>query len=366
LQELAAEDIAGYQNFLRMYPDVFNELVNKVSPLISRQNTNMRAAIPADLRLALTLRFLATGDSYMSHQYSFRVAANTIGKIVPETCRALYQVLKADFLQCPRTQDAWQEVINGFWERWQMPNTVGALDGKHIVLRKPLNSGSTYFNYKSSFSIVLMALVDYDYKFLFLDIGKQGRVSDGGVFSSTALYRGIESGSLHLPPPAPLPGDSEPVPNFIVADEAFPLRQYLMKPYPSRNLTNAQRIFNYRLSRARRIAENAFGILASRFRVFLKPLLLSPERAQFLVLACCALHNMLRVRYPSAMSRFMDTEDPVTHDVTSGIWRSQETMQSLHVMKGNNSTKAAKAQRDYICHYLNSAVGSVEWQDRMI
>jgi hypothetical protein len=211
-----------------------------------------------------------------------------------------------------------------------------------------------------------MAMVDYDYKFLFIDIGKQGRISDGGVFSSTSLYRALESGSLRLPPPSPLPGDSEPIPHFIVADEAFPLRKYLMKPFPSRNLTHTQCVFNYRLSRARRIAENAFGILASRFRIFLKPMLLSPERAELVVLASCALHNLLRVRYPHAMSRFMDFEDPVTHELTLGQWRSDETMQQLNVMKGNNATKAAKAQREYICKYLNSPVGRVEWQDRMV
>jgi hypothetical protein len=103
------------------------------------------------------------------------------------------------------------------------------------------------------------------YRFLYVDVGCQGRISDGGVFHHTTLHEAIEDGQAHLPPDAPYPNDNVDCPFAIVADEAFPLRSYIMKPYPMRNLTMPQRIYNYRLSRARRIVENAFGILANRF-----------------------------------------------------------------------------------------------------
>lgn len=81
---------------------------------------------------------------------------------------------------------------------------------------------------------------------------------------------------------------------MIVADDAFPLKEYIQKPYSQIGLTKEKRIFNYRLSRARRIVENAFGILANHFQVFMTPMRLSPEKAEIVVLACCSLHNMLR------------------------------------------------------------------------
>lgn len=302
----------------------------------------------------------------MSQAYSFRVAPNTIGKIVPETCEAIYQALKGDYFKCPHDPDAWKEVANGFWTRWQFPNTIGAMDGKHIVMQQPKNTGSKFFNYKGTFSIVLLALVDSEYRFLYIDIGKQGRISDGGVFASSSLCHALQRNTLGLPGPATFPGDTQEIPYFVVADEAFPLRKYIMKPYPNRNLSKTQRIFNYRLSRSRRIVENAFGILASRFRIFLKPINLAPEKVELLVLCACTLHNMLRELHPLSVIHVADHEDPTTHAVIPGSWRSEITLQKLPIMRGNNSTKAAKAQRDYICDYVNSEAGSVYWQDKQI
>jgi hypothetical protein len=88
--------------------------------------------------------------------------------------------------------------------------------------------------------------------------------SDGGVFGQTTLCNALEDGSIGLPPPQALPGDNNPLPFFIVGDDAFPMRSWLQKPYPQRLMTREERIFNYRLSRARRVVENAFGILSHR------------------------------------------------------------------------------------------------------
>ena len=84
----------------------------------------------------------------------------------------------------------------------------------------------------------------------------------------------------------------------ILGDDAFPLRPDLMKPYPHRNLDLGQCIFKYRFSRARRVVENAFGILASRFRVFLTTIILEPEKVTTITLCACALHNMLIQHHP--------------------------------------------------------------------
>ena len=108
----------------------------------------------------------------------------------------------------------------------------------------------------------------FHFSFLYVDVGCQGRISDGGVFRHTTLFRAVDNGYAGLPPDSPYPYTDVDMPFAFVGDEAFPLRAYLMKPFPQRNLSHEQRVYNYRASRARRTVENAFGILANRLLMF--------------------------------------------------------------------------------------------------
>jgi len=85
------------------------------------------------------------------------------------------------------------------------------------AIRKPTNSGSFYYNYKGFFSIVLLAVVDADYNFLYCDIGANGAGSDAGIFNDTELKEYLEPNQVGLPPPEPLPGDDKPMPYFLVS-----------------------------------------------------------------------------------------------------------------------------------------------------
>jgi len=127
------------------------------------------------------------------------------------------------------------------------------------------HSGSTYYNYKSYHSLNLLAVCDAEYCFTFLDIGAEGRQSDGGMFRNSNLYKALEENLIRIPPPDVIGNNGPVLPYVIVADEAFPLKTYIMRPFPrSQQLNETRKIFNYRLSRARRVIENTFGILAAR------------------------------------------------------------------------------------------------------
>ena len=267
MKELASENPDLYRNFTRITEEIFREIVERVTPRIRRNVTYWRRPISPGLRVAITLRYLATGESYRSLSYQFRVAPNTISLIVPDTCRAIVAAFGDEVMQVPTTPEEWRKVARGFETRWNFPHTLGAIDGKHIRIRNPAHGGTYYFNYKKFYSVVLMAVVDAEYKFLYVDVGAIGSESDGGVFAKSQLGMMLDRHQMNLPPPEQLPNtpaDSPPVEYFFVGDDAFALRQYLLKPYPSRALTHDERIYNYRLSRARRTVENAFGILASR------------------------------------------------------------------------------------------------------
>lgn len=88
--------------------------------------------------------------------------------------------------QMPRTTAEWLNIERGFNRKY--PHCVGCIDGKHVVIQCPINSGTEYYNYKGTFSFVLLALVDSKYRFIFADIGAQGRISDGGVFQNSVLW----------------------------------------------------------------------------------------------------------------------------------------------------------------------------------
>lgn len=141
-----------------------------------------------------------------------------------------------------------------------------------------------------------MALVDAKLQFIAIDTGSYGRNSDGGIFSRCPLGKRFAQGNFNFPPADHFPGFEHigEVHYVAVGDEAFPLLQHIMRPFPGRENTLDKQVFNYRLSRARRIVENAFGILASRWRVFHTKIAVSPKNANAIVKAACVLHNLLQ------------------------------------------------------------------------
>lgn len=136
-----------------------------------------------------------------------------------------------------------------------------------------------------------MALGDANYKFLYYNIGAPGSNSDGGIFNSTVLCGKLMNVTLNLPRNSSLPGRTKKVPYSIVADNAFALREHLLNPYSRRKLSTAETVYNYRLSRARRIIENIFGIASARFRVLKRAMEHKPENVAKIVSAVCILHN---------------------------------------------------------------------------
>lgn len=122
----------------------------------------------------------------VSLSYSYRIGKSTTSIVIAETCQAIWDVLQSDFL-APPTKEGWKKIASDFSHLWNFPNCVGAIDGKHVVVQNFSNSGSSFYNYKGSFSMVLMACCDAHYRFTLLSIGSAGRESVGGIFQSTAF-----------------------------------------------------------------------------------------------------------------------------------------------------------------------------------
>lgn len=264
----------------------------------------------------------------------------------------------------PQTPVEWKEVADEFYKEWDLPNVVGALDGKHIQIQCPKYGGSDFRNYKGFHSTNLMAICDAKYRFLWCDIGSYGRDNDAAVFGRSEIFDKFDNDQLGLPQPSNIHGHN--LPYCIVGDEIFPLKYWLMKPYPGKNLSEEQTIYNYRLSRARRTIENAFGILAAKWRILRVPINANLDLVDLVVQSCVALHNYLlltdNARY--LPNGFVDCYSS-TGDIVEGGWRTDCQINQLTplVSQGsNNSLNYAKTVRDNLCSFVNSAEGSVPWQ----
>ena len=175
-------------------------------------------------------------------------------------------------------------------------------------------------------------MVSSDYKFIWADVSGKGSASDAQIYNHSDLKKGLENDDIMgWPRPDPLPNDTQDVPCFIVGDDAFALRTYLMKPYSARKLTREERIYNYRLSRARRVIENTFGVLVNRFQVLLTTMQHHAETVGLIVKACVLLHNIMRSRYPVLQNRLLDGQLQ-NEQMEPGEWRRGEHSQSFPLL----------------------------------
>lgn len=277
----------------------------------------------------------------------------TVRIIVKETVDIIWRKLHEQEMPVP-CEELWKQTADGFADRWQFPLCIGAIDGKHCQLKAPFHSGSQYYNYKGHHSIVLMAVADAKSKFITIDVGSYGSASDGGIFQDSTLYTLLQTNRLNIPMPTKIPNTEIELPFVFVGDEAFPLMKNLMRPFPRRDLTDEKRIFNYRLSRARKQIECAFGVLASMWRILRKPMEVQEEFATNIVKAACILHNFILNREPERMKE-VDTlsDDTPSRDITTARPMGRPAGDGIAV-------------RNSFMEYFMTPSGSLQWQNNVL
>lgn len=217
----------------------------------------------------------------------------------------------------PSTTEDFKRIEKVMWEKWNMPNCVSSIDGKHVRIKAPQHSGSLFFNSM---------------------IGKK-----------------IARNDFNIPESKVLPGTNINLPHFLIGDEAFPLdKNMMMKPYSRRSkLDHQKEVFNYRLCRARRVAENAFGLLSQVFRVFYTPIAIAPDTCTDLILVACCFHNLLRDGYLEINNRPYYIRDE-NQNPTDNMIDLAATTSTVH--DGINVRNQLKL-------FFNSQIGQVSWQN---
>ena len=214
--------------------------------------------------------------------------AHLFCEVVQETCRAIVHVLLKTYIRFP-TGEELKRVVNGFQDKWGFPQCVGAIDGSHVPIAAPELNHSYYYNRKGW---LIQAIVDHNYMFRDICVGWAGSVHDARVFANSLIYKRItEDGLLTDVDCRTLAGKEVPV--CIIGDSAYPINTWLMKPFAETSaLSPQQKHYNYRLSPARIVVENAFGCLKARWRRLLKRNDMHTEHIPTVVSACCVLHNV--------------------------------------------------------------------------
>ena len=253
---------------LRMSKETFETVCDLLRPHIERQTTRFRQPISVKAKVAVTIWKLATNIEYRTIAALFGLGKSTVGEVVLDTCDAIVQFLLPRYVHIPQ-DSVLQEIVDGFHSRWGFPQTIGAIDGTHIPILRPVESAADYYNRKGYYSVLMQALVDFRGIFMDINIGWPGKVHDARVFSNSSLFKKANSGTLLSNRPQLIGGVQ--VPLIILGDPAYPLLPWLMKPYlDNSSTTSKERLFNYRQSRSRMVVENAFGRLKGRWHCLLK------------------------------------------------------------------------------------------------
>lgn len=219
--------------------------------------------------------------------------------------------------------------------------------------------------YKQFHSMILLAIADAKYRFIYVDIGAMGQASDGGIWKRSSFFEHLydHTNPLRIPTPSDLSAECTDVPYFLVGDDAFPLTQHLLKPYPYTGLTRKQRVYNYRLSRGRRVIENTFGILVAKFQIFHRSINMLPEGVQRVIAACVVLHNMCRDKCGKQYMPEGSVDQQTRNDISPGAWRQHTNpLESLPPIAGRNTYRRAKMLRDQMADYFVTPAGELPWQ----
>ena len=145
VQDLKLHDQNYFFRCFRMSPENFEMLLSWIGPKIKKVTTKMREPISVGQRLCVTLRYLVTGDAHVTIAASYRMGPSTVGRIVKETCAVIRNVLcDKGYVSPPSSEEAWKNVSAGFEQRWNFPNALGAIDGKHVIIQAPPNPSSLY------------------------------------------------------------------------------------------------------------------------------------------------------------------------------------------------------------------------------
>ena len=284
-----------WRQHFRLSRETFRFLVQLLRGSIEKRNTRLREAVGVEMRVAVALWRLSTGNSYRTVASTFGIGKSTAVTITNDVIESLVEYVE-DWIKFPQTIQETAESINRFSDKNNspLPQVVGAIDGSQIPIKAPKQSKESYFNRKQFYSMNLQGVVGGDCRFLDVAVGFPGSIHDARVLRMSGIYGRVLRREILQGPVHNLNGI--PVGPLIIGDSAYPGLPWLVKPYQNEIFTQSQKKFNNIHSKARVVVERTFGIMKARWRCLLKQLEIHTENVPKTVLACCILHNICIMR----------------------------------------------------------------------
>lgn len=187
---------ARFKKTFRVSRGTFTFILDRIKHVLERKNV-VEEAIPPELRLAICLYRLGRGSYYYTIAEMSGLGLSTVCAITKDVCRVIVELLWQECVSkfMPQTEVELKNKIVDMEEMWQFPCCWAAIDGCHIPIKCPpggLELCKEYHNFKNFYSIVLMALVDSHYRFIWGSCGYPGNSHDAIIFQSTDLWGKIQ------------------------------------------------------------------------------------------------------------------------------------------------------------------------------
>ncbi|XP_065324676.1 uncharacterized protein LOC135931473 [Gordionus sp. m RMFG-2023] len=279
-----------FRQMFHMHVETFNYILTKLES-IDTTIVIHKNSISMKHRLYITLIYLTTGMSFRKIALYAKIGKTSVSTIVTSTCRLIWIGLQPKHL-CLPTVEQMLEISAEYFRKSGFPHIIGSIDGKHVKIKQPKKSGSTFYNYKKYNSIVIQGISDDKARFMLIEVGFPGSISDRSIFSKSLFYEGMINKIIKIPNPNFLPSTDIRAPYVFVGDDAYPLLDFIMKPYKT-NLNDNKSTFNTKLSKARVSIERCFGIMSAKFRHLYKPSETNITNTIQIVKADCLLHNII-------------------------------------------------------------------------
>ena len=268
-----------FKGRMRMDVSTFEYLCATLAPDLQRRDTNMRLAIPVQVKVAVSISRLASGNSMQCIADLYRIGLSSSQQAVSQFCAAIKKNLLRKFISWP-TPAIMDRYAQEFQDLHQIPYVVGAVDGSHIPIVAPNLHAADYYNRKGFHSILLQGVVSAKCLFWDFDIGWAGSMHDTNLWARTEIGQHCESGKLS--------------PYCLVGDAAYPCRPWMLAPFKGHKdgLSREEYHWNFVQSSTRMCVERAFGMLKGRWRILLKRIDVHLKNVPDLVATCLVLHNM--------------------------------------------------------------------------